>query len=151
MAANSKREQILTAIKTTLEGISSIVKVERKPLRDMAELEEYPHTQLPLAVVLGGLPVPVDKVSDRDIALDRVRSAVTATIFVYAIENDNPDTKISTLADDVWAAMYNDMTLAKDWVIGMHIIPEMETAYWYPYVAFSMQVEIIYLHGKGGL
>lgn len=151
MAANSKREQILGAVKTTLEAIDSIEHVERKPLKSMSELEEYPQTQLPLAVVLGSLPNPVEKVSDRDIILDRVRSVVTATIFVYAIENDNPDTKISTLADDIWAAIYNDMTLGLDWVIGLRIVPDIETAFWYPYIAFNMQVEVTYLHGKGGI
>lgn len=151
MAANSKREQILAKMKTTLEAVSSLEHVERKPLQDMSELEEYPQTQLPLAIVLGSLPAPAEKVSDRDIKLDRVRSILTATVFVYAIENDNPDTKISTLADDIWAAIYADMTLGFSWVINLRIVPEIETAFWYPYVAFSMKIEITYLHGKGGI
>ena len=82
MAANSKREQLLAKIKTTLEGVSSLSFVDRKPLQGLAELQEYPQTQLPMVVVLGGLPVPVEKASDRDIKLDRARSVLTATIFV---------------------------------------------------------------------
>jgi len=151
MASNSKREQILAKVKTPLEAVSAIETVERKPLQGISDLEAWPQTQLPLAVVLGGMPVPSEKLSDRDIKLDKVRSTLTATIVVYALDNENPDTKISNLADDVWAALYADMTLGFSWVLSIRLTPDADVAFWEPYAAFSIKAEITYIHTKGGI
>lgn len=151
MASNSKREQLLLKVKALLEGINAISFVDRKPLQGISDLQAYPQTQLPLAVVLGGMPVPDEKFSDRTRKLDKVASTLGVNVIVYALDNVTPDTTISTLADDVWATLYQDITLGFKWVLGLRIVPEADIAVWDPYVAFSMRVNITYLHDKGGI
>lgn len=151
MAANSKREQLLNRVEALLGGLSSLSYVERKPLQGIKELQAYPQTQLPLAVVLGGMPVPDEKFSDRTRKLDKVQSTLGVNVIVYALDNVTPDTTISTLADDIWTAIYQDITLGFKWVLGLRIVPEANVAMWDPYVAFSMLVNITYLHDKGGI
>jgi hypothetical protein len=151
MAANSRRELLLAKIKTTLDSVSSLSYVERKPLKGLSDLNAYPTTQMPLAIVLGSMPVSEEKFSEREIKLDRVRSILKATIIVYAMDNQTPDSTVSTLADDIWAAIYNDITLGFSWVSGLTIIPDANVAVYDPYVAFSIDVDISYFHGKGGI
>jgi hypothetical protein len=151
MASNSRREQVLAKVKTTLEGISGLTDVVRKPLTSITELRAFSSQQLPIAVVVGGLPVPEEKFSQRTRKLDLVQSTLSVNIIVYALDNLTPDTTISSLADDVWATFYTDITLGFEWVLGLKINPEMRTSINDPYIAFAMELEITYLHGKGGI
>ena len=151
MAANSKRELILAKLKTTLDAVSSLNHVERKPLKGISDLEAYPSTQIPVAVILGGMPSPNENFSERTRKLDKVRSTLTATIIVYAMDNENPDSKISTLADDLWSAIYADITLGYSWILGLRIVPDVDVAFWEPYCAFSFAVDITYIHDKEGI
>ena len=151
MASNSKREQLLVKVKEVLEGLDSIAYVDRKPLQGISELQTYPNTQIPLAAVLGDMPVPDEKYSGRTRKLDVVRSTLNINIVVYIMDNETPDTTISTIADDIWVALYNDLTLGFDWVISMRLIPDVNTAVWTPYAAFSIVCQVEYLHDKTGI
>lgn len=135
-----------------LEGLRSIRFVDRKQPHGVSELQAYPQTQLPLAVVMGRLPAPTYKVSTRNgHTVDLVRSVLGVDIIVYALNNVDPDSTISELADDVWARMFEDETHGFKWVLGTEVVPETNVGVWDPYCAFSMLVNITYIHGKGGI
>lgn len=153
MAANSKREQLLVKVVEKLGTIDSITTVSRKGFSDFHELQNYANMQLPVAVVLGGLPQPNEKFSGRTVKLDRSQSKLEVDIIVYALDNETPDTTVSTLADDIWATIYADMSLGLTSVvvIDLRIIPEAEVLVFDPYLAFRMTLSITYLHGKEGI
>jgi hypothetical protein len=152
MAANSKREQLLLKLIDEIGGLNAIKFVERKDLSGITELQGIAETQLPLAIVMGRLPQPDFKISTRDgHTVDKVTSILGVDVIVYAHDNVNPDSTISTLADDIWATVLADETHGFKWVAGTVIVPELNVGVWHPYCAFSMLVNITYLHGKGGI
>jgi len=152
MAANSRREQILLKLIDELDALRTIKFVDRKQPQGISDLQQYAETQLPLAVVMGRLPAPEYKISRRDgHTVDMVTSVLGVDVICYAHDNVNPDSTISNLADDIWAALLADETHGFQWVTGTVIIPETNIGVWDPYCAFSMLVNITYLHGKGGI
>jgi hypothetical protein len=152
MAANSRREQILLKLIDELTALRTIKFVERKDFQGLKDLQGYAETQLPIAVIMGRLPSPEYKISGRDgHTVDKVHSTLGVDVLVYAHDNVNPDSTISDLADDVWAAILDDETHGFKWVTGTQIIPEVNIGVWDPYCAFSMLVNITYIHGKGGI
>lgn len=151
MAANSKREQLLNKVVSLMEGLASISTVKRVQPTGFEQLKAYATTQLPLAVVLGGLPVPREKFSNRTRKLDVVHSDLGVDIFVYAMDNITPDSTISSLADDIWVALYEDITQGFKWVLGTRVIPEPATGIWEPYCGLNMRAVITYQHTKGGI
>lgn len=151
MAANSKREQVLVKLVSLVDGLSSISKVARIQPTGMQELQSYSSQQLPLAVVLGGLPMPNEKYSAQTRRLDLAVSDLAIDIFVYAMDNTNPDTTISSLADDLWALLYADITQGFKWVINTKVLPEPSTGIWHPYCGFNIRAIITYKHTKGGI
>jgi len=151
MAAGSKRELILEAVLAKVLALDSILQAERKPLVGMKDLQAYAQTQLPIAIILGGMPVPVEKKSGRTRKLDKVISVIGVDVLIYAMDNVTPDSTISSLADDVWVTLYDDITLGYQWVLDMEIVPDAKIAVWDPYVACRMLTNVTYLHDKGGI
>jgi hypothetical protein len=151
MAANSKREQLLVKVVADIGAIASINTVKRIQPNGLSDLNSYAATQLPLAVVLGNLPTPNLKLSQRERNADVAISDLAVDIFVYAMDNVNPDTTISTLADDVWVKLLEDITYGFGWVITAKVLPEPGTGIWPPYCGFNMRAIITYKHGKGGI
>lgn len=151
MAANSKREQLLVQVVAHMTALSSISTVKRIQPTGPSDLQSYSGPQLPLAVVLGGLPIPNPKLSARTRELDVAISDLPVDLFVYALDNVTPDSTISTLADDVWVKMLADITQGFDWVFGTKVLPEPGIGIWLPYCGFSMRAIITYKHGKGGI
>lgn len=152
MAANSRREQILLKLIDELSGLRSIKFVERKQPQGLSDLQQYAETQLPMAVVMGRLPLPAYKVSTRTgHTIDHVTSVLGVDVLVYAHDNVTPDATVSDLADDVWSTVLSDETHGFKWVLGTQIVPETNVGVWEPYCAFSMLVNITYLHSKGGI
>lgn len=153
MATNSKREQIILKMVSNLESIAAIQTVDRKPLTGISDLQQYATTQLPMAVVLAGLPVPEPKKSERGRSsnANKIISTLITDILVYAEDNVTPDITVSNLADDIWVAMYADITQGFRWVLDTEVKPDANVGVWDPYVAFRMLVKITYLHDKGGI
>lgn len=152
MAANSKRERILLKLVEELKSLRTIKFVDRVQPQGIADLQKYPVTQMPLAVVLGRLPSPEYKLSTRTgHTVDKVKSTLGVDILVYAQDNVTPDSTISLLADDVWTKLLSDETHGFKWVLGTHIIPETNVGVWDPFCAFSMLVNIQYMHTKEGI
>jgi len=152
MAANSKREQILLKLIDELGALACIKFVDRKQPQGLSDLQQYAETQLPLAVVMGRLPAPEYKISGRDgHTVDKVVSTLGVDVIVYAHDNVSPDSTISEIADDIWAALLADETHGFSWVTGTVIVPETNVGVWDPYCAFSFLVNLTYIHGKGGI
>jgi len=153
MASNSRREQILVRMEAKLNELSSLKAVDRKPLTGMKELSSIPVTKIPLAIVLGKLPVPAPKESGRGPGSnsDINKSVLGIDILVYIQDAKTPDTTISNIADDVWAKLFEDVQQGFKWVIATKVLPDANIAVWNPYAAFKMGAEITYLHGKEGI
>ena len=152
MALNSKRERILVALVTELEAIAALSTVNRIQPAGLSSLKGYAETQLPLVAVCGQLPRPTQKRTTRTgHTVDKVISVLGVRLFVYALDNVTPDSTISNLADDIWAKLLADETHGFKWVLGTEIEPNINTAVWDPYCAVNLQVNIEYLHDKGGI
>lgn len=151
MAANSRREQILVKVESMMDELASISTVKRIQPTGLSELQTYASTQLPMAVVLGALPVPNEKYSNQTRRLDIVISDLTTDIFVYAMDNTTPDSTISSLADDIWAKLYADITQGFNWVLKTRVLPEPGTGIWHPYCGLSVRAIITYKHFRGGI
>jgi len=152
VALNSKRERILVALVAELVDLPSIKTVDRMQPAGLSSLKGYAETQLPLVCVCGQLPRPTQKRSTHTgHTIDKVTSVLGINLFVYALDNVNPDSTISNLTDDIWAKLLADETHGFKWVLGTDIAPNINTAVWNPYCAVNMQVNVEYLHDKGGI
>lgn len=150
MADNSKREQIILWIASQLGDISSISTVVRK-MQAYSDLETFALPQFPVAAVVGRLPVPIEKKSTRKPGgVEIIKSTLAVDIFVYIQDNVNPDTSISTIADDIWAKLYADQ-LKGGLVIDTTLNIDENHAYWEPFVAFKLTDNSIYVHDTGGI
>lgn len=151
MAENSRREQILLSIISVLENMSSIQSVGRKQPNAETGLRRIPGTQLPRAVVLGGIPQPVPHKSGRDGTVDIFRSILEVKMFFYFMDNTDPDSTFSSLLDDAWAALYADQRFGLNFVVRTVINPHPLSAIWPPYGMFAIIAKVIYFHTKGGI
>lgn len=150
MGAGSKREQIILQLKSELEEISSIKTVQRiRPSLD--ELSSFSSAQLPLIAMESGLPLPVQKKSSRlQGNVDTFISKLEIKVVCYALENVDPDSLISNLADDMWAKIYADPR-HNNLCLETEIEPQIQTAIWHPYIAFYFKVSLLYDHTTGGI
>lgn len=150
MSVNSIRENIILQIRTELETLESI-KTVRRIRPSLNELSSFPSTQLPLIAVESGLPSPIQKKSSRIPGVtDNFISELIINIFCYALENVNPDSLISNLADDIWNVLYLD-PLHNNLCLSTNIYPQLQTAIWHPYIAFSFKTTLTYIHTRKGI
>lgn len=156
MANNSKREQIIEALKTNVEDIPAITEVTRvRP--NFTDLENFAGTQLPLVSLVGKLPKPVPHKAGRRTGLhDKFISDLDVELYCYALENVNPDSKVSDLADDLWVKIHSDPTLIttaypEGLALQVIILPEIQVGIWDPYVVFKMTCTYQYVHDTGGI
>jgi hypothetical protein len=150
MAENSKREQIILKVVGLLEKLTSIKTVVRTK-QSYSDLQNFALPQLPVAAVVGNLPVPKEKLSARRIGnVDTIISELTVRVLVYGQNNENPDGDISKLADDIWAKLYSNQTL-DGMTLGMLLTVEEDPEYWAPYYAFQITCKLTYQHDTGGI
>jgi hypothetical protein len=146
MALNSIREQVINNVVTTLEGVESIAHVSRKRMTDLDELQSVPTTQLPYMSVTGGLPEPIQKQSGRRTGnVEVVKSILTVEIVCYHLAPVDPDTVLSNLLDDIWAALYAEQTRGGI-ALGTELIPQVEPVFIQPYILFRVVCNVTYLH-----
>lgn len=152
MADNSIREQILVGLKTGLETLDSIKTVVRRQPSNIEELKAYAATQLPLAAMIGGVPVPMEHRTTRQKGnhVDVFKSTLQVEFFFYFMNRVDPDTQLSSILDDFWVLMYGDQTRS-DLAISTDLEPRVSVAVWDPYVAFSVVAKIVYIHQIGGI
>lgn len=153
MAANSIRERILTQIAIDLSSISAINSVKRKVVSSINELKETPSLQFPIIYVTGGLPTPMNngvvkaRISGQSLAM---RSVLAINLRTYGLDKNAPDTAISTLAEDIWAKLYDDPTvngLAESVTVKL----QRNTAFFEPFYRFDIICEVEYIHDTDNL
>lgn len=151
MAKNSIREQILVYHTRYLIGkVKSINHVVRVvPL--YSDLQQFAVTQFPLAAVVGRLPVPDEKLSNRNgYSVDKIISSLRIDNYIYMQEREDRDSVISDIVDDVWAKCYSDITyggLVMKTLLEVN--EEIEVAD--PFVAFRLTSKVTYQHSTGGI
>lgn len=159
MAENSQREQILEYWKNKFEAgdtsrTAYFKTVQRKRI-GLEEFEEYSGEMLPVLAIIGKLPVPVEKKSGRRPGdADMFYSKLSTDFIVYALENENPDSLISNIADDLWVVLYSDQTSGEkpNWLTSDLVVsPEPIIGHWPPYINFKMVVDFYYYHTTGGI
>lgn len=156
MAENSTREQIISYVESSIVGDINSIKTTLRKLPQYDDLKRYAQPQLPVAAIVGRLPQPVEKINGRAPgAANFFTSNLSIDITVYALANENPDTTVSNLADDIWAKIYSDQRLGstlEDYVFGI-VSTEFtdQVAYWEPYIAFRCTVTYRYKHYEGGI
>lgn len=150
MGLNSTREQILDYHVTQLGRLGSITTVKRV-LLSYSDLAQFAVTQFPVAAVVGGLPVPNEKMSDRSRpTVDLIISDLSISTIVYIQDNEDPDQKLSEIADDVWVKLYSFPTY-NSLALGTVLRFEPEPEYWNPYLAFKITSTVTYKHSTGGI
>jgi len=150
VAANSTREQIIQYVITQLESLSSISTVERK-LPAYSDLTQFAVTQFPVVAVVGRLPQPEPKYSSRQkYTIDKFLSKLIVDLYVYIQNNVNPDSDVSSLADDIWATFYSDLSMG-GLVEDLSISLDERVEYWEPFMAFHAAIKVHYFHDVGGI
>jgi len=153
MAANSTREQILVQVKTVLEAITAINSVERKVISSVSELRQIPFPLLPVICMTAGLPVPKGGgyVTLRESGQSsNLRSILSINLRTYGLDKLEPDTAISTLAEDIWDELYDDPTvdgLAESVTVKL----QRETLFFEPFYRFDMIYDVEYIHDTDGI
>jgi len=151
MAKNSIREQILVYHETKIIKRVGVINNILRTLPTLSDLQQFATTQFPLVAMVGGLPVPVEKVSSRDGSkVDLIISELTINNYVYLQETENVDSFISEIADDIWKKCYVDETyggLALSTLLSF----DEDVVYYDPYVAFLLVSKIKYKHNSGGI
>lgn len=148
VAENSKREQIILASKAILSTLPEVKTVVRS-LQTYAELNTFAGTQLPLCALVGKLPAPKEKRTDRTGKVDQIISELKIDVITYFQAYSKEDTEISTLGDTIFGALYMDQYRG-GLVLSTAVKPLEKTNIWRPFVAFQMTIEHTYLHTTGG-
>jgi hypothetical protein len=153
VAENSKRERLIKEVINRMKTVP-VIDVVRRAKQTRASLQEFALPQFPIAAVVGGLPKPVEKKSSRRVAgVDLITSTLPIEIYVYDMYNqidDDLDSKVSSMADDIWKVLYAEPTyggLAIQTLLTIQYDPE----YWDPFLAFNLTVNIKYLHTTEGI
>jgi hypothetical protein len=149
MAANSKREQIILADVAIMQGVSGITTVERT-IQTYSDLQDFAQTQLPVAAVVGRLPVPKNHIAGRDGQVDYIISELVVDVFVYIQAAQDQDVVVSSMLDDIWPALYADPRRG-DLCMGTQLTAHADVEYWNPYVAFKVSCVHQYQHDTQGI
>jgi len=108
-----------------------------------------------VAAVIAGLPIPTEKHDTKgDGNVDLIISSLTLKVSVYGRDRVNPDTLVSTLADDVWVKLYSDQQFGdgrRGLILGLTLNFDSDPQFWEPYVAFQINCEVHYKHNRGGI
>lgn len=159
MATDSKREQIIQYWVDKFEAKGSLpirrFKTVRRLLPSFDEFADFSGQDLPMLAIVAKLPRPVEHKRTREPGgKDVFISALEVEFVVYALENEEPDTMISDLADDLWATLYGDTTSGakpNSLTLGLSVMPEPVIGRWDPYIIFKMVCTFSYYHTTGGI
>jgi len=148
-ASDTKRDQIIEAVKAELQAMPDIAHVVRR-LPSYSDLESFASTQFPAVAIVGRLPVPTEHITSRAGHVDHVVSELKVDLYCYFQDNKTPDSTISFLLNQLWAALYSDQTKG-GLVITTRLKPRERPEVWAPYGAFGLTVITRYQHTPGGI
>lgn len=152
MASDSTREKIAAALKTAVAKITSVKTVTRT-WPSLASLAQFGDPQFPVIAVVAGLPVPFEfkRSGRRPSTVDVVRSALRVSLYLYdRVAEDDGDSRLSDLADDVWAAVWADSTVGGLVDEFSASFPD-EVATIDPYIVARLEVRVQYRHDTRGI
>lgn len=149
MSVNSLREQIIVANKTIVEALFGITTVTRT-VQEYSELQNFAVTQFPVVAIVGRVPVPKSKRTGRNGQVDLILSELNVDFYCYLMNNEEIDTAISSLLDDLWVALYSDQTRG-GLVMTTEVTADNRIEYLAPFAAFRLTVLHTYKHGPGGI
>jgi hypothetical protein len=149
MAANSKREQIILADIAIVKAMAGIKTVKRT-LQSYSDLQNFAGPQLPAVAVVGRLPVPENKFSSRSGQVDQCISRLRVDLYSYALANEDMDSLISSLMDDLWVELYKDPT-RNNLVMNTYLEVNEEIEFWPPFIAFQISCIHQYKHSTEGI
>ena len=153
MADTSIREWLILSVVDKLKDVANIKEVSRRR-PTLEQLQSMAQTQLPLIAVTAGLPVPNPHWNERNPTrkTDKFKSdlVVDAVLYDMLYEDDQYDSRISELANDLWIALHSDQTWG-GYAAQTTVAPDADVAVWDPYLAFRMRLTITYIHGIGGI
>jgi len=151
MAENSLREQILVSVKSQLEKVKNAKTIIRT-FPQLSDLDEFGMSQFPVIALVGGLPDPQEtKWSGRSHhTVDKFHSLLAVSVWVYDHTGEEADTRLSELADDVWAQLWANPTLSS-LGLRMELAFDPEVGHFPPYVAFKLTANFTYEHTTGGI
>lgn len=157
MAANSTRERIILKV---IEELSSLVTsgairtISRRLPEGIEDLDQYATTQLPLVVVMGKLPRLIEvhggNRSNRSADCRLAKWSLPVQIFGYFMDNSDPDSTLSSFADDLFRVLNSDPSKGS-LALDTKVSPDTEVGIWDPYVAFKFLAEIQYVRTLGGI
>jgi|GEM_PF-1337764 len=148
MAVNSTREQILVQVKAILEAVTAVGSVKRKVIASFTELKGTPFPSFPVVFMTAGLPVPKDGgyITLRESGQSsKVRSILSINLRTYGLDKSNPDTALSSVAEDIWDGLYADPTV-NGLAEAVTVIPMRETLFFEPFYRFDMVYNVEYIH-----
>lgn len=149
MSTDSKREQIIIANKTLVESVSSITSVVRT-WQSHSDLESFAVTQFPVCAIIGRMPKFLEKKSNRVTNVDQIISELKVDILTYVQVNENMDTSISNICDDLFQTLYTDQErggLVFDTVLEL----DENQQVWPPFAAFKITAIHRYIHDTTGI
>lgn len=159
MATDSKREQIIQYWVDKFQAGATIqtrrFKAVRRLLPSFDEFADFSSQNLPMLAIVAKLPKPVKHNRGREPGgRDVFISSLDVDFVAYALDNENPDSLISDLADDLWATLYGDTTSGSGssaLTLGLDVMPEPVIGRWDPYIIFKMICTFSYYHTTGGI
>ena len=150
MADNSFRERIITANIALIENLTSISTIVRT-IQSYSDLENYAITQFPVVAVVGRLPIPTYKPSLRiRETIDQVLSTLRIDYYTYFMDNENSDSHLSSLLDDMWAKLHTNPT-RNNICLDTQLEMTEETQVYAPYGAFRITSIHQYKHTIEGI
>lgn len=150
MAENSIREQLILSDIAIAESISAISVVVRT-IQTYSDLQSFAITQFPVAAIVGRLPIPANKFSGRiKSSIDQVISNLRVDLYVYFMNNENSDSMLSNLLDDMWVALHTNPT-RNNLCLTTRLEMTEDIQIYAPYGAFRITCVHEYKHDTGGI
>lgn len=143
----STREELIKAIRSTLESIGDIKTVVRRLPSD-EQWRSFANTQFPIVAMVAALPTPNEKESARyQGRLDLIVSDLRIDLFTafFCDEDDEVDETLSGFLNTLWAALYADPTIGNR-ALGIKLKPELYSSYSKPYGVFLLTAYVRYVH-----
>lgn len=154
MAEESKREQIVEYVVGEIEELREARTLGHvtRTVPDLATLANFSPAQFPVVALAAGLPVVVGHKEHRQegFLVDVFLSDLAITLFVFDMINEGVDTRLSFLADELWAKLHEDQTKG-GLCYGCAVAFDPAPSYIRPYISFNLTATCNYQHTTGGI
>lgn len=150
MASNSIRERLILANIELVGSIDTFNTIVRT-IQSYSDLQSFALPQFPVIAVVARLPIPQYKESLRIRELiDQVISTLRIDYYVYFMNNENSDSILSSLLDDMWSKLHSNPTRS-GLCLDTRLEMTEETQIYAPYGAFRITSVHQYKHSIEGI